>query len=177
MISSSEIKVFKTIGFKMPLYTPLHCIEILLAATGLGETPNIFNISIDLLDLAYLKVWTLDISLSNLFLYMQFTIYNTYLTQSCTHFQHDRLYSQFHLYYMHKDVVNAEHVARKLMSLKSNILFLSAAIVYCATFFLCLDTNASEEQVVVAKLAELSNTMDADIFNMANMLLLIVTQE
>lgn len=78
---------------------------------------------------------------------------------------------------MHKDVVNAEHVARKLMSLKSNILFLSAAIVYCATFFLCLDTNASEEQVVVAKLAELSNTMDADIFNMANMLLLIVTQE
>jgi len=56
MISSSEIKVFKTVGFTMPLYTPLHCIEILLAATGLGETPNTFNISINLLDLAYLKV-------------------------------------------------------------------------------------------------------------------------
>lgn len=61
MISSSEIKVFKTVGFKMPLYTPLHYIEILLAATGLGETPNIVNVSIDLLDLAYLKVWIFDI--------------------------------------------------------------------------------------------------------------------
>ncbi|XP_071577123.1 cyclin N-terminal domain-containing protein 1 isoform X2 [Temnothorax nylanderi] len=145
MISSSEIKVIKTVEFKMPLYTPLHCIEILLAATGLGETPNMVNVSTDLLDLAYLK--------------------------------HDRLYSQFHLYYTHKDVLNAEHVTRKLISLKSNILFLSAAIVYCATFFLCLDTNASEEQVVVTKLAELSNTTDTDIFNMANMLLLIATQD
>ncbi|KYQ56690.1 Cyclin N-terminal domain-containing protein 1, partial [Trachymyrmex zeteki] len=114
MISSSEIKVFKTVGFTMPLYTPLHCIEILLAATGLGETPNTFNVSIDLLDLAYLK--------------------------------HDRLYSQFyHLYYIHKDTINAEYVARKLISLKSNVLYLSAAIIYCTTFFLCLDTNASEE--------------------------------
>lgn len=149
MISSSEIKVFRTIEFKMPLYTPLHYIEILLAATGLGETPNTINISIDLLDLAYLK--------------------------------HDRLYSQFHnLYHVHKGVLNAKQVARnarKLISLKSNILFLSAAIVYCATFFLCLDTNASEERVIVAKLAELSNTTDADIFNMANILLSIATQE
>jgi len=69
MISSSEIKVFKTVEFIMPLYTPLHCIEILLAATGLGETPNTFNVSINLLDLAYLKVWSLDISVSNLFLH------------------------------------------------------------------------------------------------------------
>ncbi|XP_012059517.1 PREDICTED: uncharacterized protein LOC105622714 [Atta cephalotes] len=145
MISSSEIKVFKTVGFTMPLYTPLHCIEILLAATGLGETPNTFNISIDLLDLAYLK--------------------------------HDRLYSQFHSYYMHKDTVNTEYVARKLISLKSNILYLSAAIVYCTTFFLCLDTNALGEQIIVAKLAELSDTTDIDIFNMANMLLSIATQE
>lgn len=67
MISSSEIKVFKTIEFKMPLYTPLHYIEILLAATGLGETPNTINISIDLLDLAYLKVWIFDIFVFNLF--------------------------------------------------------------------------------------------------------------
>ncbi|XP_011686330.1 PREDICTED: uncharacterized protein LOC105449037 isoform X2 [Wasmannia auropunctata] len=144
MISSSEIKVFKTVGFKMPLYTPLHCIEILLAATGLGETPNVFNISIDLLDMAYLK--------------------------------HDRLYSQFDLYYMHKDV-NTEHVAEKLISLKSNILFLSAAIVYCTMFFLCLDTNISEEQIIITKLAELSNTTNIDISNMANTLLSIATQE
>lgn len=145
MISSSEIKVFKTVGFKMPLYTPLHYIEILLAATGLGETPNIVNVSIDLLDLAYLK--------------------------------HDRLYSQFHLYYIRKDVLNAEHMAKKLTSLKSNILFLSAAIVYCTMYFFCLDTNVSEEQVIIAKLAELSSTRDTDIFNMANVLLLIATQE
>ncbi|KYN06250.1 Cyclin N-terminal domain-containing protein 1, partial [Cyphomyrmex costatus] len=145
MISSSEIKVFKTVGCAMPLYTPLHYIEILLAATGLGEMPNTFNVSKNLLDLAYLK--------------------------------HDRLYSQIHLYYMHKDTVNAECVARKLISLKSNVLYLSAAIVYCTTFFLCLDTNTTEEQIFVAKLAELSHTTDTDICNMANILLSIATQE
>ncbi|XP_036149428.1 uncharacterized protein LOC105833201 isoform X2 [Monomorium pharaonis] len=145
IISSSEIRVFKTVEFKMPLYTPMHCIEILLAATGLGETPNTFNVSVDLLDLAYLK--------------------------------HDRLYSQFYLHYMHKDVGDTEYLSKKLMSLKSNILFLSAAIVYCTTLFLCLDSNASKERVIIAKLAELSNTMDTDIFNMANMLLFIATQD
>ncbi|XP_011864626.1 PREDICTED: cyclin N-terminal domain-containing protein 1-like [Vollenhovia emeryi] len=144
MIFSWEIKVFKTVGFKMPLYTPLNCIEILLVATGLGETPNTADVSIDLLDLAYLK--------------------------------HDMLYSQFHLYQAYQGVA-AEHVTRKLMSLKSNVLFLSAAIVYCATFFLCLDTNVLEEQVVVAKLAQLSNTTDTDIFRMADVLLSIATQE
>ncbi|KAL6261326.1 hypothetical protein P5V15_008846 [Pogonomyrmex californicus] len=145
VISSSEIKVFQTVGFKMPFCTPLHCIQVLLAATGLRETPNTFNISMDLLDLAYLK--------------------------------HDRLYSQFHLYYAPKDARNTEYVTRKLMSLKSNMLFLSAAIVFCATFFLCLDTNALEERVILTKLAELSDTMDTDIFNMASTLLLIATQE
>jgi len=108
---------------------------------------------------------------------MQLTVYNVYFIQDPTHFQHDRLYSQFYLYYMHKNVVNAEHVVRKLITLKSNVLFLSAAIVYCTTSFLCLDTNASEEQVIVTKLAELSNTTNTDIFNMANMLFSVVTQE
>jgi len=173
MISSSEIKVFKTVEFKMPLYTPLHCIEILLAATGLGETPNMINVSINLLDLVYLKVRTFDC----IYTFVQCTTYNTYLAQSSVHFQHDRLYSQFYLYYIHKDVVDTRRVARELMSLKSNILFVSAAIVYCTTFFLCLDTNALEEQVIIAKLAELSNSTDTDIFNMANMLLLIAMQE
>lgn len=79
---------------------------------------------------------------------------------------------------MHKGSVrNKEHVTRKLISLKSNVLFLSAAIVYCATFFLCLETSVSEERIVVAKLAELSNTTDTDISNMANILFLIATQE
>ncbi|XP_070518572.1 cyclin N-terminal domain-containing protein 1 isoform X2 [Cardiocondyla obscurior] len=145
MISSSEIRVFKTVGFKMPLYTPLHCIEILLAATGLGENLNMINISTDLLDLAYL--------------------------------QHDRLYMQFYLHYTDKDNLHMEHRAKQMISLKSNLLFLSAAIVYCTTFFLCLDTNVSEEQLLITKLAELSSTTNKDISNMANTLLLIATQE
>jgi len=146
VLGISQIKVFRTVDFQMPLYTPLNCIEILLAATGLGEMPNTINISIDLLDLAYLK--------------------------------YDKLHSQFRLRCMHKDSVrkNREHVTRKLISLKSNVLFLSAAIVYCATFFLCLETSVSEERILVAKLAELSNTADTDISNMANILFLIATQ-
>ncbi|XP_077277690.1 cyclin N-terminal domain-containing protein 1 isoform X3 [Temnothorax americanus] len=77
MISSSEIKVIKTVDFKMPLYTPLRCVEILLAATGLGETPNMVNTSIDLLDLAYLKVWTRDIFIFNTIDYIRNFIYIT----------------------------------------------------------------------------------------------------
>ncbi|XP_012270571.1 uncharacterized protein LOC105694460 isoform X2 [Orussus abietinus] len=55
MIFNSEFKVFKTVGFQIPLFTPLHYIEVLLAATDLTQTPEIFNISIHLLDLAFLQ--------------------------------------------------------------------------------------------------------------------------
>lgn len=56
MVSVMEKEIFKKVEFKMPLYTPVHCIEILLTATGIGETPKTVDISMQLLDLAYLKV-------------------------------------------------------------------------------------------------------------------------
>lgn len=40
----------------MPFYTPLNCVEILLAATGLKDTPNMQELTINLLDLVYLQV-------------------------------------------------------------------------------------------------------------------------
>ncbi|KAG7212101.1 hypothetical protein KM043_012451 [Ampulex compressa] len=54
-ILSSEFKVFKMVGFKMPLCTPLHCIEVLLAATNLTNMPNIYDVVINLLDFTYLE--------------------------------------------------------------------------------------------------------------------------
>lgn len=61
-----EIEIFKKVGFKMPLYTPVYCIEVLLAATGLGETPRTFDISMQLLDLAYMEVCKIFLSNSSL---------------------------------------------------------------------------------------------------------------
>lgn len=55
-VYSSEFNVFKTVDFKIPLFTPLHCVEILLAATKLGQTPDIYAVCVNLLDLAYLQV-------------------------------------------------------------------------------------------------------------------------
>ena len=40
----------------MPLCTPLNCIEILLAATGLKDTPRMQELTVDILDLVYLQV-------------------------------------------------------------------------------------------------------------------------
>ncbi|XP_015601334.2 cyclin N-terminal domain-containing protein 1 [Cephus cinctus] len=55
-IFSSEFKVFKTVGFKIPaILTPLHCIQILVATTGLRHTPGIFDTVISVLDAAYLQ--------------------------------------------------------------------------------------------------------------------------
>lgn len=56
LIFSSEYKVFKTVGFKMPFCTPLNCIEVLLAATGLKDNPNMQELTTGLLDLVYLQV-------------------------------------------------------------------------------------------------------------------------
>lgn len=55
-IRQSEMKVFETVGFKMPHCTSLQCIEILLAVTGLEKRPNISETATLLLDLAYLEV-------------------------------------------------------------------------------------------------------------------------
>ncbi|RLU16876.1 hypothetical protein DMN91_010945 [Ooceraea biroi] len=93
-----------------------------------------------------------------------------------TYLKHDTLYSQFHFYYVHKTNSNIEYAMKKVMLLKSNVLFLSAVVVLCTTLF--LKTNVSKDRgIMVAKLAELSNTKDTDIFGMANILLLIATQE
>lgn len=44
------------VGFRMPFCTPLNCIEVLLAATGLINTPNMQDLTISLLDSVYLQV-------------------------------------------------------------------------------------------------------------------------
>ena len=55
IIFSSEFKVFKMVGFKMPFCTPLTCVEVLLSATGLRNEPNMQDLTISLLDLVYLQ--------------------------------------------------------------------------------------------------------------------------
>lgn len=55
MIISAEYKVFKTVGFKMPLNTPLTCIEILLAITNRRDKID-HEIALMLLDIAFLQV-------------------------------------------------------------------------------------------------------------------------
>lgn len=56
MIFSSEYEVFKMVEFKMPLCTPINCVDVLSAAIGLKNTPNWQNLIINLLDLVYLQV-------------------------------------------------------------------------------------------------------------------------
>ncbi|XP_078043051.1 cyclin N-terminal domain-containing protein 1 isoform X2 [Augochlora pura] len=55
IVFSSEYKVFQMIGYKIPLCTPINCIEVLLAATGLRNTFNMHKITTVLLDLVYLQ--------------------------------------------------------------------------------------------------------------------------
>lgn len=55
MVISSEYEVFKTVGFKMPLNTPLTCIEVLLAVTNRRSKVD-YEITLLLLDIAFLKV-------------------------------------------------------------------------------------------------------------------------
>ncbi|XP_012252813.2 cyclin N-terminal domain-containing protein 1-like [Athalia rosae] len=55
MVFSAEFKVYKTVNFRIPLITPFHCVEILLAATKLSCIPAVHDICINLLDLAYLQ--------------------------------------------------------------------------------------------------------------------------
>ncbi|XP_066603287.1 cyclin N-terminal domain-containing protein 1-like [Prorops nasuta] len=54
-IFSSEFKVFKVVGYRMPFYTPLSCIEVLLVGVGLNQIPNIYEIAMNLLDMVYLQ--------------------------------------------------------------------------------------------------------------------------
>ncbi|XP_015188477.1 PREDICTED: cyclin N-terminal domain-containing protein 1-like isoform X1 [Polistes dominula] len=142
VLISSEFKVFKTIGFKMPFCTPLQCIEVLLAATGLRNTLNIYETSIELLDLAYL--------------------------------QHEQLYS--HVQCLAQGRISKSEVnKRNLMALKTNSLFLGGCIILCATFFLYFDNNIAKG--IAAKLADLVDTTYTDIWDVANILLILAIQE
>lgn len=55
MVISSEYEVLKTVGFKMPLNTPLTCIEVLLAVTNRRNKKD-HEISLLLLDIAFSQV-------------------------------------------------------------------------------------------------------------------------
>ncbi|KAF7400512.1 cyclin N-terminal domain-containing protein 1-like isoform X1 [Vespula maculifrons] len=141
-IITSEFKVFKTLGFKMPFCTPLQCIEVLLAATGLRHTSNIYETSINLLDLAYL--------------------------------QHEQLYS--HVQCLAQGRISKSEVdKRNLMALKTNSLFLGGCIILCATFFLYFDNNIAKG--IATKLADLVDTTYTDIWDVANILLVLAIQE
>ncbi|XP_063989532.1 cyclin N-terminal domain-containing protein 1-like [Diachasmimorpha longicaudata] len=54
-IIQSEMDVFKTINFKIPLVTPLDCIEVLLAALKLDRVPKVHNAALHILDITYLQ--------------------------------------------------------------------------------------------------------------------------
>ncbi|XP_011303140.1 cyclin N-terminal domain-containing protein 1-like [Fopius arisanus] len=51
----SEIKVFTTINFKIPLITPLDCIEVLLTASRLDKINKLYDTTIHVLDMTYLQ--------------------------------------------------------------------------------------------------------------------------
>ncbi|XP_033223094.1 cyclin N-terminal domain-containing protein 1-like [Belonocnema kinseyi] len=53
-IFQSEIYVYKAVEFEMPQCTPKDCVDVLLAATGLRNTPGILEASKRLVDLSYL---------------------------------------------------------------------------------------------------------------------------
>ncbi|XP_048269487.1 uncharacterized protein LOC100644084 isoform X1 [Bombus terrestris] len=142
VIFLSEYKVFKTVGFRMPFYTPLNCVEILLAATGLKDTPNMQELTINLLDLVYL--------------------------------QREEIY--YHLQcLLHEHRAKTQQEKRSLMILMSNILFLGASIVLCGAFFLCIDCNSV--RVIASKLSQLIDMKIHDIWDMANILLIMAIQE
>ncbi|XP_017787492.1 PREDICTED: uncharacterized protein LOC108570199 [Habropoda laboriosa] len=141
-IFSSEYKVFKTVGFRMPFCTPLNCIEVLLAATGLKDTPNMQELTINLLDLVYL--------------------------------QREKVYSNLQCL-IQGHVARTQEEKRSLMTLESNVLFLGASVVLCGTFFFCIDSETAK--VIALKLSQLIDIKFNDIWNMANILLVMAIQE
>ncbi|XP_076236646.1 cyclin N-terminal domain-containing protein 1 [Calliopsis andreniformis] len=142
IIFLSEFKVFKVVGFRMPFCTPLNCIEVLLAATGLRNTQNIKYLTISLLDLVYL--------------------------------QREKFYS--HLQYLIQGhIAKTEQEKKNLMALESNILFLAASVILCGTFFSCIDRKAA--RLIASKLSELTDIKADDIWNTANILLVMAIQE
>lgn len=56
MVLSSEAEVFKTVGFKVPLNTPLIYVEVLLAIVNRHDETD-REIALLLLDIAFLQVY------------------------------------------------------------------------------------------------------------------------
>ncbi|XP_034946025.1 cyclin N-terminal domain-containing protein 1-like isoform X2 [Chelonus insularis] len=54
-IFKSEIKVFKTLNYRIPSITPLDCLEVLLVALGLRDLPKFYESTISILDLTFLQ--------------------------------------------------------------------------------------------------------------------------
>ncbi|XP_076300786.1 cyclin N-terminal domain-containing protein 1 [Lasioglossum baleicum] len=142
IISSSEFKVFQMVGFKVPFCTPLNCIEVLLAATGLRNMPNVQDLTITLLDLVYL--------------------------------QREKLYSHLQCLLQGR-IAKTDHEKRNLMSLESNVLFLGASIVLCATFFVYVEAETAK--ITASKISELVDIESDNIWDMANILLVLAIQE
>ncbi|KAM0729032.1 hypothetical protein ACS0PU_004386 [Formica fusca] len=156
MVTVMEVEVLKKVGFRMPLYTPVYCIEVLIE--GLNsfkitfvseETENgeeLHKASLLLLDIAYLK-----------------------------HEELINMYDHTHSKCVYRNAqMSIQEKLQKLKILKSNALLLSAAIVLCAGYILYPKVSYTRLRIIVAKLAELANTMDSDIMIMANMLYKLV---
>ncbi|XP_031846374.1 cyclin N-terminal domain-containing protein 1 isoform X2 [Nomia melanderi] len=142
IIFSSELTILKMMDFKIPICTSLNCVEVLLAATGLRNTPNMENLSVTLLDLIYL--------------------------------QREKLYS--HLQCLAQGhIAKTDQEKRSLMTLESNSLFLAAAVVLCGTFF--TNINAQTAKVIASKLSNLVDIEADNIWDMANILLVLAIQE
>lgn len=61
------------------------------------------------------------------------------------------------------------------MALESNMLFLAASVILCGTFFSCIDNETAK--VIASKLSEFIDIKPNDIWNMANILLVMSIQE
>lgn len=150
----------------MPFCTPLNCVEVLLAATGLRNEPNMQDLTISLLDLVYLQVRVHRCTLQ--------AGYRCRVNKAGKCLQREKLYS-------HVQCLAQGHVAktdqekRNRMTLESNVLLLGASVVLCGTFFSCTDGEATK--VVASKLSKLADVKTDDIWRMANILLVMAIQE
>ncbi|XP_050454655.1 cyclin N-terminal domain-containing protein 1-like isoform X2 [Cataglyphis hispanica] len=152
MVTSMEIEVLKKAGFRMPLYTPVYCIEILLAALKIHfesekTTENrekLYDTSMLLLDLAYM--------------------------------QHEKLYQLFQSYFVCRSTqMSIEKKDQELRILKSNAFLLSAAIVLCTGYILYPHSTLNNTRLrIVSNLAKLVNATETEIIIMANALYQLV---
>ncbi|XP_032685941.1 uncharacterized protein LOC116851047 [Odontomachus brunneus] len=135
MIIASEFEVFEAVGFKIPLKTPLSCVELLLAAVNCN-TPEDYELGQILLDIAFL--------------------------------QYEKLYTQFRV----ATTAYTQHAGfKESTNTKSNILFLSAAVVACTS----LMRHEQKAISIAMTLAEKTSTEVTDIMIMSSQLFDLAT--